>query len=523
MKKLVSFLLVLALALSLGVSAFADGKETISVYVQMENEIVDFNTMEFFTNPETGINAQANVNVKFTNIPLNDWPTKMNLMFNDKPETYADVIMRNSRTFSMNSYREEELIIPLDELIDKYMPNYKALLEANPYFADLLTNDTDGRMYQLGYFANESMVNANPDSFLYINKTWLDNLGLAIPTTIEEMEAVLTAFKEKDADGNGDANDEIPFTGRYNFNQDAFLNWAYCWGLPVNGAYCYIQDDKVVDFVKSDVFRSVLETLSRWYANGLIDVEAVTQDANTVSAKLKTGKVGCFFRNAIASSVVGAEFADQYVAIMLPTAIEGVTPKIRTYLIQPDHGISLTYMAAERGEEHLAAVCRWIDTQYAFENMVTSRWGFQGEGWDYDENGMVVRKSADNNGRWPGGRGLFYGVDPDFYVSKVALNENSKAVQALGRMYQDAGYFEEAPYQFVFDVIPWTSETSAAFKLTYSEMVKFVDENSCKLVANGVTDEAWNDYLAACDSMQIDNYVAQLNNDYQTYKNGINQ
>ncbi len=121
-------------------------------------------------------------------------------------------------------------------------------------------------------------------------------------------------------------NDEIPFTGRYNFNKDAFQNWVFCWGLSVNGAYCYIQDGQVVDFVQTDAYCDCLETLHRWYANGLIDVEAVTQDANTVMSKLKTGQVGCFFRGAVPANYMG-EYANQYVPIMLPTAIEGVPPR----------------------------------------------------------------------------------------------------------------------------------------------------------------------------------------------------
>lgn len=46
----------------------------------------------------------------------------------------------------------------------------------------------------------------------FINKAWLDRLGLEIPTTVDEWYEVLKAFKEQDANGNGDPNDEIPLT-----------------------------------------------------------------------------------------------------------------------------------------------------------------------------------------------------------------------------------------------------------------------------------------------------------------------
>lgn len=47
---------------------------------------------------------------------------------------------------------------------------------------------------------------------VYLNKTWLDNLGLTYPETVEELYTVLKAFKEQDANGNGDPNDEIPIS-----------------------------------------------------------------------------------------------------------------------------------------------------------------------------------------------------------------------------------------------------------------------------------------------------------------------
>lgn len=47
----------------------------------------------------------------------------------------------------------------------------------------------------------------------FINKAWLDRLGMEMPTTVDEWYEVLKAFKEQGANGNGDPNDEIPLTG----------------------------------------------------------------------------------------------------------------------------------------------------------------------------------------------------------------------------------------------------------------------------------------------------------------------
>jgi putative aldouronate transport system substrate-binding protein len=47
----------------------------------------------------------------------------------------------------------------------------------------------------------------------WINKKWLDNLDLNVPTTTEEFYEALKAFYDNDANGNGNPGDEIPLIG----------------------------------------------------------------------------------------------------------------------------------------------------------------------------------------------------------------------------------------------------------------------------------------------------------------------
>lgn len=63
----------------------------------------------------------------------------------------------------------------------------------------------DGHIYTIPYVCTDTTVGYSP----YINTKWLENVGMSTPTTTDEFEAVLKAFKEQDANGNGDASDEI--------------------------------------------------------------------------------------------------------------------------------------------------------------------------------------------------------------------------------------------------------------------------------------------------------------------------
>jgi len=205
MKRLVSLVLAAMLLLCAAPAAFADSVKEIDVMVWYRDiDDLNFAEMAYYNAPETGITAQSGVKANFNQVKGADWSTKLNLAL--AGGNYPDIIMHGSIDLEMYGV-DEQVLIPLDEAIEKYMPNYMALLDADPALAASLTS-SDGHMYQIGWLIPQ---NINTESHLFLNKQWLDNLGLAVPTTVEEFEQVLVAFRDQDADGDGDAANEIPF------------------------------------------------------------------------------------------------------------------------------------------------------------------------------------------------------------------------------------------------------------------------------------------------------------------------
>ena len=77
----------------------------------------------------------------------------------------------------------------------------------------------DGKIYSLYSYApfpwNELPYR------VWINQSWLDQLGMSAPTTTEEFRTVLEAFKNNDLNGNGKP-DEIPMiTAKEGFGRDS--------------------------------------------------------------------------------------------------------------------------------------------------------------------------------------------------------------------------------------------------------------------------------------------------------------
>ena len=211
--------------------------------------------------------------------------------------------------FDLMRYGAAGTFIDLTPYINpEIMPNLSAILEKHPEIRAAITMN-DGKIY--GLPAGEQMGTAgigrekdysifSIPQFAMINKAWLDDLGLAVPTTLEELHDVLAAFKENDMSAKyygNDAGSTIPMSTGFDqwcWGQNVFYagfgftNWIndVCMDLTVNA-------DGVVNFVcDDDNYRAAITYFHDWYADGLMDLEMFSQDTNQLIAKVSGGRVG---------------------------------------------------------------------------------------------------------------------------------------------------------------------------------------------------------------------------------------
>lgn len=166
----------------------------------------------------------------------------------------------------MLKYGEEGAFLPLNDLIDKYAPNYKAYLDKNPDVRSAIST-VDGTMYFIPFVFEEAVSEA-----WFIRKDWLDKFDLPIPSTVEELHQALLTFRNKDANGNGQ-KDEIGFftRGNYGLYINPLLNL-----YGVNN-YWHIKDGKVAFGPYTPEYKDAIKHISQWYSEGLIDPELFTR------------------------------------------------------------------------------------------------------------------------------------------------------------------------------------------------------------------------------------------------------
>ena len=179
----------------------ADGKPIVSVLVVKRPATDKIANMQWAKDLE----ADCDCKIEWQEVSEDAWAQQKNATL--AAGKIADVSLH--AFFPANAAQFPGLFEDLSKDLDK-MPNVKQFFKEKPD-AQKLTTDPEGHMYALPSSRGKSY--SGTGQHMFINKTWLDKLGLQVPTTWDELENVLKAFKTEDPNGNGQA-DEIPMNIR---------------------------------------------------------------------------------------------------------------------------------------------------------------------------------------------------------------------------------------------------------------------------------------------------------------------
>ena len=253
----------------------------------------------------------------------------------------------------------------------------------------------DGNIY--GYPSYYSDPGDNSALGMWINKQWCENLGLEIPTTTEELYTVLKAFKENDANGNGDPNDEIPLIGHNGWMGDvctqlmnAFIydGWDPDFGYQLNA----VDGQLSAPFV-TDEWREGLRYLSKLSNEGLLSPLSFSQTQNELKAILSAPNtdptlVGAFVGHPspLFGSDGSVDRVQEYVAVPAMIGPEGV--QWSPYkLTMPS---CMTFITADCENPELAF--RVLDAVAREDLSLTMRYGEQDVDWEYTTEGEIRHK-----------------------------------------------------------------------------------------------------------------------------------
>ncbi|SFL59330.1 putative aldouronate transport system substrate-binding protein [Paenibacillus sp. 1_12] len=275
----------------------------------------------------------------------------------------------------------DKVITPLNDLIKNNAPNLNKLLNEDKDLAKMLQTD-DGKYFVFPMIRNSfSQVYNGP----MIRKDWLDELGLPVPTTIDEWEIALRAFKEK----KGAATPlSIIYTNTGGMDiKDAFI------GAFKTSAGFYVNDEGKVKYGPSDKqYKDATLLFRKWYNEGLLDKDFAVTDVKANNNKILSGQSGStvYLLSGGLQSYTDAMKAKEpkfnMVGTPYPTLTKGETPFIGQYdfKVEPNRGVAIT---ANMKKPELAA--QWLDYAYGKEGNELFNFGILNESYD-SNNGNIT-------------------------------------------------------------------------------------------------------------------------------------
>ena len=155
-------------------------------------------------------------------------------------------------------------------------------MEENELVKGMITSP-DGHIYSLPTI-NDCLHNQYRTR-AWINQEWLDAVGMEMPKTTDELEAVLQAFKDKDPNGNGVA-DEIALMGNslpknsivvYLMNAFIYMNASDL--QDPSTMYLYLDEEGKLQFTPDkEAYKEGLKWIHSLVEKDLIDSTSFTQD-----------------------------------------------------------------------------------------------------------------------------------------------------------------------------------------------------------------------------------------------------
>ena len=506
-------------------------KEPVSVTIALvpQGSAVDFQVEQNWMTEY--INRNSGLDIEWMVIDSTAASERIPLMLNsgDMP----DAILGHA--FQANDIAQygtsEGMFYPVNELLD-YMPIFSAFLEENPAVREGITT-TDGNIYGFPALNNIYSYAAR----FFIDQTWLDRLGLENPTTLEEFKNMLIAFRDEDANGNGDPDDEIPWGGSWSgaSAERDLIFYALGYAASGNLAVDHNKENPDIVFVPYEAqYKDYLLYMNDLWNEGLLDPDMFTQSETQVQATVLEGTIG--FCAMSAPYVYVPETKDNWVAINAMSKEEG---GLRIYpAANPVYIPAFMVLNADCDEEVAAALAALADEMYSVEWYGWSMYGpeagseldYFGTG-HYVEDGVIKYNMPDDmTNEWsfrctyltiwdlPGFNSLQY--DPYYQLYAEQFPDTQ-----LGQLFATGNYFEDWQPNFIETYQPYYAESIPTFYFAEDDLDRIntlqtpLDDYVASMEAKFITGEIsiedeYDNFVATLEEYGVQEYVELYNSYY---------
>ena len=505
MKKILSVALVLALALCCLSSIALAKTPTLKVLAVLDARSPKLETLSNFQR----IEEETGVKIEWEYIPATAWDEQKSLILasGDLPDIFFGAKAMKTSDIMANI----EYFLPLQDLIAEYGQNIQAMWEAVPN-TKIANTYPDGNIYSIGH----TMVSRPAtEAAIYINKVWLDNLGLAMPTTVDELTEVLRAFRDQDANGNGDPNDEIPMIGRSLTSKygPAAMRGYFQADNCIEYDLAVGEDGKITYLPVTENYKAWVQWVHTLISEGLLNSDVVTIDSTRYKALQANDEVAlCGVLTGYTHSNAG-KWMDEYEVLDIA---EGPYGKAYVAANKANmlSGISgwATVSVTESCKEPEAAM-KWINAFYDSLNGLQGYWGPMGEAIQDDGDGtysFIMDETKDAERGYKSYDNWYWGLGdgaPGYISAEVEAAMEVSPNDVL-KLYADEIYADNIRDEsYIYPPVILERKLNDKAAEIETDMEKMTKEMTAKWCVEGGVEAEWDNYVAEMHKMGLDEYI----------------
>ena len=498
-------------------------KETVTLTVGVPGYLANGKGKDMDTNHYTLLlEEKANADLVFESIAAangSEYRQKISLLVAGGSKL-PDILIAPLQSSEVNQYGGQGVFLPLNTYYETSSHYIKQYMDAGDNIWMPYITAPDGNIY--GIPKNCPEIGNTWAYRAWINQTWLDNLGLSMPTTTEDYYQVLKAFKDKDPNRNGKA-DEIPLIGSTNgWNRQigAFFMNAFIYSNigGVNNAYYLLVDDNgtLYPAYNTPQWKEGVTYLNKLCSEGLLSPLSFTQDDASLKQILENEEVQLV--GSLPSGSTSVYLTDSVrkedMTVLPPlTGPEGAN--YATLVAQiPTHVFFIT-----KDCENPEAAFRLGDLMWEEELSITSRFGQKATDWEYytgSEKGLyeslgipanlkIINNilSMDHNYTWGD-------IQPARRTDAMSVNAQIWDGNPYDSQYMTAQavpyYIDKAPKEVIMN-INYNQEEFDQITDIRTTLMTYVDESLTRFIVGDLPLSQWDNYVKELENMGLKEYL----------------
>ncbi|HML47872.1 MAG TPA: extracellular solute-binding protein [Clostridia bacterium] len=438
--------------------------------------------------------------------------TAMNLLF-------ASGSMPDMVYYGWNNYAggiakavSDGIVLPLNDLLDAYAPDYKAQINKNEdYRRGTMTNSGD--VYGFAFIRDHKdlLTSSGP----IIRSDWLRKCGLEVPQTVTEFYEALVAFRDL---CGATAPLSIGPGSLAGDNSASFIVGAF--GLPQTGFY------REGDTVKYGFYDARLKDayafLNKLYAEGLLDSNFATVDSATVNSNLYngisgvvTGSLGSGIGNHLTAMKDDPEFDLAGMNYLVADAQKGEKPISG----HTDFPVMHYATVITTNCKHPELAAQFLNYGYTDAGRMLLNFGIEGESYEMVDGYPTFTEEVVNNSE---------GLSMQYALAKYTFSwDGGNMMQDERYIYQYAGrpqqqaalatWSDTLKAEFMMPAVAVSDNQSARFSSLNSDISTYVAEMRIKFITGEESLENFDAYLNKLKAMNVEELIAIEQAAYDAY------